>query len=194
MSTCIGRHSLRTATHLGEGDDDVEAGHGEEGKEFQGAVVIMEGKNPKEAEEMAKAAALEWTGKRNTAWTDGSRLENQKVGCAVVWQEEAGDDTTPQTIHQEYSKENGGWKTTFYHPHQSGGREGGTWDKGFGNKATPSSRKPNTPDGPGRDTILGQTKWSSTPNYMPSTEQPCGSENGANTAKNTPYLSTSRQR
>jgi len=150
VSTCIGRHSLRTATHLGEGDDDVEAGHGEEGKEFQGAVVIMEGKNPKEAEEMAKAAALEWTGKRNTAWTDGSRLENQKVGCAVVWQEEAGDDTTPQTIHQEYSKENGGWKTTFYHPHQSGGREGGTWDKGFGNKATPSSRKPNTTDGPGR--------------------------------------------
>ena len=90
---------LRTATHLREGDD-VEAGYGEEGKKFQGAVVIMEGKSPKEAEEMAKAAALEWTDKRNTAWTDGSRLENQKVGCAVVWQEEVGDGTTPQTIQK----------------------------------------------------------------------------------------------
>jgi len=54
---------LRTATRLGEGDDDVEVGHGE-GKKFQGAVVIMEGKDPKEAEQMAKAAALEWTERR----------------------------------------------------------------------------------------------------------------------------------
>jgi len=32
----------------------------------------MEGKNPKDAAEMAKAAALEWTEKKNTAWADGS--------------------------------------------------------------------------------------------------------------------------
>ena len=70
------RH-LRTATRLGEGDDDVEARHAEEGRKFQGAVVITEGKNPKEAEEMAKAAAL-WTDNKNTAWTDGSRLENKE--------------------------------------------------------------------------------------------------------------------
>jgi len=42
----------------------------------------MEEKDLKEAEEMAEAAALEWTEKENTAWTDGSRLENQKVGVA----------------------------------------------------------------------------------------------------------------
>ena len=64
------------ATHLGEGDDDVEAGQGEERRKFQRAVVIIEGKNPKEAEEMAKGAALEWTHK-NTAWIDGSRLEKK---------------------------------------------------------------------------------------------------------------------
>jgi len=44
-------HSRRAATHLGEGGDDVEAGYGEEGKRFQGAVVIMERKNPKEGRE-----------------------------------------------------------------------------------------------------------------------------------------------
>ena len=174
----------------------MEAGYGEEGKKFQGVVVIMEGKSPKEAEEMAKAAALEWTDKRNTAWTDGSRLENQKVGCAVVWQEEVGTaqhhkrSKKRRQVHGLDGKENGGWKTTSYHPHQSGGREGGTWDKRFGNKATPSSRKPNTTDGPGRDTTSEQTKRCSMPNYMPSTEQSCDSENGANTTKNTPYLST----
>jgi len=116
--------------------------------------------------------------------------------CAVVWQEEAGDGTTPQTIkkdrqeHGPDGKENGGWGTTSYHPHQSGGREGGTWYKGFENKATPSSRKPNTTNGPGRDTISVQTKTCSTP----STEQSCGSESGANTTRNTSYLPTHRQR
>jgi len=64
--------------------------------------------------------------------------------------------TTPQTIQKDRQEhgtdgnENDGWKTTSYRPHQSGGSEGGTWDKGFGNKATPSSRKPNTTDGAGR--------------------------------------------
>ena len=41
---------------------------------------------------------------------------------------------------------------------------------------------------PGRDTISGQTKRCSTPNYMPSTEQSCGLENSANTTKNTPFV------
>ena len=50
---------LRMATYLGEGDDDVEVGQGEERRKFQRVVVITEGKNLKEAEEMAKAAALE---------------------------------------------------------------------------------------------------------------------------------------
>jgi len=94
------RELLRTAARLGEGDDDVEAGHGEERKKFQGAAASMEGKDPKVAEGKAKAAALEWSEKKNTVWTDGSRLENQNVGCAVVWQEEAGDGTTSQTIQK----------------------------------------------------------------------------------------------
>ena len=38
---------LWTATHFGEGGGDVEAGHGKEGRKFQGTVVITEGKNTK---------------------------------------------------------------------------------------------------------------------------------------------------
>jgi len=191
---------LRTATHLGEGDDDVEAGHGEEGKKFQGAVVIIEGKNPKETEEMAKAAALEWKirGTRPGRTDPGRRTKKWDAQwCGRKKQGTAQHRGLSKKGRQEYGpdgKENGGWKTTSYHPHQSGGREGGTWDKRFGDKATTSSRRPNTTDGPGRDTISGQTKRCSTPNYMPSTGQPCGSENGANTTKNTLYLSTRRQR
>ena len=38
------------ATHLGEGGDDVEAGHREEGRGFRGAAVIAEGRDPKDGE------------------------------------------------------------------------------------------------------------------------------------------------
>ena len=31
-----------------------------------------------------ESSCLEWADKRNTAWTDESRLGNQRVGCAVV--------------------------------------------------------------------------------------------------------------
>ena len=48
----------------------MEAGYVEEGREFQGVYVIAQGKDKKAVEEVTKTAALEWTDKRNTAWTD----------------------------------------------------------------------------------------------------------------------------
>jgi len=60
---------LRTAC----GGDDAETGHGDEGKEFQGAVVIMntmKGKNP---EEMAKQP---WTAQHHQVLQQGVRLGN----------------------------------------------------------------------------------------------------------------------
>ena len=72
----------------------------EEGRKFQGVYVIVQGKDKEAVEGAAKTAALEWTDKRNTAWTDGSRLEDRRAGCAVVWQEEAGDGTTPEAIQK----------------------------------------------------------------------------------------------
>jgi len=92
---------------------------------------------------MANAAVMEWTDKKNTAWMDGSRLENKELDA---WQEGAREGTPPHQEHGPYGKESGGGHPTIH-----------TWDKGFGNKLTPSSRKPNTTDGPGRDTISGQT-------------------------------------
>jgi ribonuclease HI len=38
--------------------------------------------------EDALATALAWTDLEDTAWTDGSRLEDGRVGCSVVWKEE----------------------------------------------------------------------------------------------------------
>jgi len=86
---------------------------------------------------MATAAALEWTEKKNTAWTDGSRLENQKWDaqwCGRKKQGTAQHHKPSKKDRQEHGsdgEENGGRRTTSYHSHQSGGREGGTWDKGF---------------------------------------------------------------
>ena len=129
---------------------------------------------------MAKVAALEWTDKKNAAWMDGSRLENQRVWCGRKKQGMAYHKPSKKDhqVRGPYGKESGGRKTPApYRPRRNGGREDGIWDKGFGNKATPSSRKPNTTDGPGRGTT-GQTQRSSTPSYVPSIERSCGSESG----------------
>jgi len=64
---------LRTATHLGE-DNDAEAGYVEEGRKFQGAYAVVQGKDKKAVEEAAKTAALEWTDRQNTSWTGATRL------------------------------------------------------------------------------------------------------------------------
>ena len=50
-------------------------------KLFQGRVHV-------DSREEALAATLEWKDQSGTVWTDGSRLENGKVGAAAVWWEE----------------------------------------------------------------------------------------------------------
>jgi hypothetical protein len=50
------------------------------GREFQGEVVIQE-------RDRAEAVARKWGDEEDTAWTDGSRLKDGKVGAAVTWRE-----------------------------------------------------------------------------------------------------------
>ena len=71
----------------------MEVGYVEEGRKFSGVYVIAQGKDKKAFEE----AALEWTDERNTAWTDGFRLEDRRAGCASSV---AGDDTTPEAVQK----------------------------------------------------------------------------------------------
>jgi len=133
----------------------------------------MEGKNPKRRKRWQMQRPWNGQARRTRPGRTDPGWRTKKWDAQWCGKKVQGT-AQPQTIQkdrQEYGpdgKENGGWKTTSY---QSGGREGGTWYKGFGNKATPSSRKPNMTDAPGRDTISGQTKRCSTPNYLPSTER-----------------------
>jgi hypothetical protein len=39
---------------------------------------------PEKTLDLALATARDWEDTEHTAWTDGSRLENGKVGCSVV--------------------------------------------------------------------------------------------------------------
>jgi hypothetical protein len=87
---------LRAATHLREEDDEVEVGHVVEGMRLKGRIVIPKGDD---AEKVARRSAMAWKESKNTAWTDGSRLENRNVGCAVVWMEEASGEA-PQRIQR----------------------------------------------------------------------------------------------
>ena len=50
---------------------------------FPGRVIVR-------GREEAWTTAREWKGDSRTAWTDGSRLDNGKVGAAVVWREGKG--------------------------------------------------------------------------------------------------------
>jgi ribonuclease HI len=54
------------------------------------AKIVMLGKE--EAEEAAK----DWRERTNTAYTDGSRLDNKKVGAAVAWARPGGEDEEPE--------------------------------------------------------------------------------------------------
>jgi hypothetical protein len=40
--------------------------------------------------EEALATALAWTDVGDTLWTDGSRLDDETVGCGVVWKDDGG--------------------------------------------------------------------------------------------------------
>ena len=53
-----------------------------------GALRCFQGRVHVDSREEALSAALEWTDQSGTVWTDGSRLENGKVGAAAVWWEE----------------------------------------------------------------------------------------------------------
>ena len=52
-------------------------------REFQGEVHVAQ-------KEEALQVAQEWTDLERTVWTDGSRLENGRVGAAWAWWQEGG--------------------------------------------------------------------------------------------------------
>ena len=73
---------LRQVSFLGPEDRPEElcwARH----RAFPGCIQIEERKT-------AYRTAKEWTDRKNSAWTDGSRLEDGAVGAAVAWWEEEG--------------------------------------------------------------------------------------------------------
>ena len=54
-------------------------------RRFQGKIRI-------DSRGKAYQAAKNWSDRRNTIWTDGSRLEDGRVGAAAVWWREAGKE------------------------------------------------------------------------------------------------------
>jgi hypothetical protein len=72
--------------------DQVEENFLEIGKTFRGEIM------PDTIEDRAYQVAMEWTERQDTAWTDGCRQENGRVGCAVAWQEADGN-WTGHTTH-----------------------------------------------------------------------------------------------
>jgi hypothetical protein len=59
---------------------------------------------PDTNEDKAYQVAMEWTERQDMAWTDGSRQENGRVGCAIAWQEVEGH-WTGLTAHMGTNKE-----------------------------------------------------------------------------------------
>jgi hypothetical protein len=88
---------LRTMSHLKEGDR-AEESFVVDGMVFPGLIMSDV------VEEEAVARATDWTDKECTAWTDGSRLDDGKVGCSVVWavEEEAGTSRCNRWEGQAY--------------------------------------------------------------------------------------------
>jgi hypothetical protein len=72
--------------------DQVEENFLEIGKTFRGEIMLDT------IEDRAYQVAMEWTERQDTAWTDGCRQENGRVGCAVAWQEADGN-WTGHTTH-----------------------------------------------------------------------------------------------
>jgi ribonuclease HI len=64
--------------------DEPEPVFFEDGRIFPGKIM------PDSVEEEAWARAMPWTDRQDTVWTDGSRLEDGRVGCSMVWEEEEG--------------------------------------------------------------------------------------------------------
>jgi hypothetical protein len=70
---------LRAMTLLAEGEE-AEESFVEQEMVFPGSIM------PEATEEEARAES--WSDAEDTAWTDGSRLEDGRVGCSVVWEVE----------------------------------------------------------------------------------------------------------
>jgi ribonuclease HI len=64
---------------------------------------------PDIGESQARNVAEEWTDWANNTWTDGSWLEDGRVGCSVVWKEPSGEwkgeATHPGTCREVYDAE-----------------------------------------------------------------------------------------
>ncbi|KAI5785453.1 hypothetical protein FPQ18DRAFT_309375 [Pyronema domesticum] len=89
---------IKKMSHLN--GDRMEKTYLETGKAFMGE--IMPHTNESEAMQFAE----EWTDREDTAWTDESRLDDGRVGCSIVWQEETeGNGWMGQTIHLGTNKE-----------------------------------------------------------------------------------------
>jgi ribonuclease HI len=78
---------LRSVTSLARGNTAEEMTWGDSRK-LQGKLVVEE-------KEAATKTAKTWGEKENTIWTDGSRLDDKKVGCAMVWWEPANENPDP---------------------------------------------------------------------------------------------------
>jgi hypothetical protein len=66
------------------GNDRMEKSYIAIGKTFIGQVM------PDTNEEIALQTAREWRDHEETAWMNGSRLDDGRVGCRIAWQE-SGD-------------------------------------------------------------------------------------------------------
>jgi ribonuclease HI len=91
---------LRTVSHLAEGDV-VEKSFVVDEMVFPGRIM------PDRTEKEALARAVGWKESECTAWTDGSRLDDGRVGCSVVWAveevtevvEEGWEERTSRSSH-----------------------------------------------------------------------------------------------
>jgi ribonuclease HI len=69
-------------THLNRAE--METTYLETGKTFEGD------RMPDIEESQAKNVAEEWDDWENTAWIDGSQMQDERVGCSVVWKNPEG--------------------------------------------------------------------------------------------------------
>jgi hypothetical protein len=76
---------LRKMTHLNGAK--MEKTYLETGKTFEGDII------PDTQKSQAKNVAKEWNDWANTAWTDGSQLQDGRVGCSFVWKNPEGGRT-----------------------------------------------------------------------------------------------------
>jgi hypothetical protein len=83
---------LRAMTLLAEGEE-AEESFVEQEMVFPGSIM------PEATEEEARAES--WSDAEDTAWTDGSRLEDGRVGCSVLWEVETVSEVeTVETVSE----------------------------------------------------------------------------------------------